>query len=163
MARFVVATLLPLALAGCLAAPEATPTEPQATQAAGGALLDEARELTACPPGLPLLMDAQHPRTGGSGGEEFGLEAPCDLRIEFHLDQLVGILEVLVEGPEGPILEFRRTGVTTTGVNAVLPPESTQEIHEGPAPTGPYHYTWTASQVADFYLEIAGEESERSP
>lgn len=163
MRRYFAATLLPLALAGCLATPEATPTEPDATQAAGRALMAEAKELTACPPGLPLLMDTQHPRTGGSGGEEFELEAPCDLRIEFHLDQLAGSLEVLVEGPEGPILEFRRTGVTTTGVNAVLPPESTQEINEGPAPAGTYHYTWTASHVADFYIEIAGEESERSP
>jgi hypothetical protein len=112
-------------------------------------------EVPPCIAGGPLLIEVQSVLTGGARNSTFFVDDGCRLDISFELRELIGTLDIDVEGPAGAIVDVYRMGVTVAGINEALPPESRLRIEEGPAPQGTYHYRFAADKRADFSLLIS--------
>lgn len=146
--------LFAVALSGCLT--EAGRPSSDRSLEEARAILAEAEALSTCPEGFLYLLDIQSTRAGGSNEDGFTLLGECDLDIELDVSAAAGDVLILVEGPQGPVVEFRRTGAYAPGINIALPPESVARVNEGPAAEGEYRYSFRANAVADFALRISG-------
>jgi hypothetical protein len=157
MRAYPVFVTLALLSSGCLTVAQdpAALTEGQRLQDEGNALLEESRARIACPEGHPYLIDVKSIQTGGDGTSSFEVRGSCDLVIDLDVSTVVGSLTVLVEGPEGPIVEYRSTGARAQGVEAS--PSTVQRVHQGAVAPGTYTYTFDAGAVADFAISILGE------